>query len=364
VRRAQPPLILGGGPAGAAAAIHLARAGYAPKLIERSTGPHHKVCGDFITAEAMHELQELGIDCTPAVPLSLFRLIHGHGSVEASLPFRAFGLTRRTLDEALLNAAAVAGAELRRGETIHGLRRASRGFEVAANNTTMTSETIFLATGKHDIRGAARSGRSRLIGRKTYLQLAPHQAAALASTVELILLRRGYAGLQPVEGNRAVLCTLTSPFTRGRIEPRSGSIREGGLIQFAKQNPHLATRLAGATLLLPRPIAITGMPYGRMQPNRDDLFRLGDQAAAIPSFTGAGVALALRSARLAAATWISGADAAAYARRLHTVIGPPMRCASLLHALLLSPTLQPFAAAVARLCPAVLPLLARRTRLH
>ncbi len=352
MRRAQPPLILGGGPAGAAAAIHLARAGYATTLIERTVGPHHKVCGDFITATAMRELDDLGVDHSLAVALSTLRFVHRGTTTKVQLPFPAFGLTRETLDEALLAAAVAAGAQVRRGDAIRTLRRTTDGFEIVTHQTT-TANAVFLATGKHDVRGAPRSGRSSLVGRKTYLRLAPDQAAALAGTIELILLPHGYAGLQPVEGNRAVLCLLSG---RGRGED---------LFALAAASPHLAARLAGATLSLARPLAIAGMPYGHLQPMAPEgLFRLGDQAAVIPSFTGAGVALALCSARLAAEAWVSGAGSPVYARRLHAAIAAPMRRASLIHRLLLSPTLQPFAAAIARLCPAVLPLLARRTRLH
>ena len=44
------PLIIGAGPAGCAAAIALARAGHQPDLIERTSGPTDKVCGDFLSA--------------------------------------------------------------------------------------------------------------------------------------------------------------------------------------------------------------------------------------------------------------------------------------------------------------------------
>ncbi|HZF94101.1 MAG TPA: FAD-dependent monooxygenase, partial [Allosphingosinicella sp.] len=46
-------LIVGGGPAGAAAAIALARAGAAPELIERSAGPRDVVCGGFLGWDAL-----------------------------------------------------------------------------------------------------------------------------------------------------------------------------------------------------------------------------------------------------------------------------------------------------------------------
>lgn len=54
-------LIVGGGPAGSALAIALARAGRETVLIERAKSPEHKVCGDFVGAESLSLLHRLGI---------------------------------------------------------------------------------------------------------------------------------------------------------------------------------------------------------------------------------------------------------------------------------------------------------------
>ena len=53
-------LVLGGGLAGSGAAILLARAGRSVSLIERETGPHHNVCGEFLSIEARDHLEALG----------------------------------------------------------------------------------------------------------------------------------------------------------------------------------------------------------------------------------------------------------------------------------------------------------------
>ena len=54
--------IVGGGPAGAAAAIRLARAGVRVTLVERTRQVHDKVCGEFLGGTALDALGELGID--------------------------------------------------------------------------------------------------------------------------------------------------------------------------------------------------------------------------------------------------------------------------------------------------------------
>ncbi|HZZ34550.1 MAG TPA: hypothetical protein VFE03_02400, partial [Caulobacteraceae bacterium] len=58
------------------------------------------------------------------------------------------------------------------------------------------------------------------------------------------------------------------------------------------------------------------------------LFRLGDQAAVIPSFCGDGMAIALHSGRLAARMIAAGADAGAYHRRLRADLHRQVRLAA------------------------------------
>ena len=55
-------IVVGGGLAGSAFAIELARQNRRVVILERSLGPHHKVCGEFLSAEAQALLAGLGVD--------------------------------------------------------------------------------------------------------------------------------------------------------------------------------------------------------------------------------------------------------------------------------------------------------------
>jgi geranylgeranyl reductase family protein len=55
-------LVVGGGPAGAAAAYWLSEAGHSVALIEKKEYPREKTCGDGLTPRAIHELQLMGFD--------------------------------------------------------------------------------------------------------------------------------------------------------------------------------------------------------------------------------------------------------------------------------------------------------------
>lgn len=352
-------MIVGGGPAGATAAILLARAGRSVTLIERHAGPAHKVCGDFLSAEAIEAVTVLGVDLAALAPapITAVRLVHGDRIAASHLPFPALGLTRRALDEALLRQANVSGAMVLRGHAIRGLDRHDGPPRLAcASLGEVAADTLFLATGKHDLRGAARATcGTGLVGLKMYYALEPRQLAALRNHVELVLFAGGYAGLQLVESDQAVLCML---LPADRLRAVAG--RWNGLLNsLTHECPHLATRLSGARPLLERPLAITGLPYGYLHaPNRHDwpgLFRLGDQATVIGSLTGDGVALALASATLASRIWLAHGNAAAtYHRRLAARLSRQMRLASAIHRLCLSPAAQPWLLHACRIWPVAL----------
>ena len=70
VTGARRVLILGGGVAGCAASIALARKGRSVTLIEREPTPRHKVCGEFLSGEALEDLHALGIAGTALTHLS------------------------------------------------------------------------------------------------------------------------------------------------------------------------------------------------------------------------------------------------------------------------------------------------------
>ncbi len=97
-------------------------------------------------------------------------------------------------------------------------------------------------------------------------------------------------------------------------------------------------------------------------PDQPGVFRLGDQAAVIPSFCGDGMAIALHSGRLAAEALLRGAGSAAYHRALRRDAGPPVRFAHALYRLTRSRIIRDVAVAGAGRWPGLLRAVARRTR--
>lgn len=358
-------LVLGGGLAGSAAAAWLAKAGRPVTLLERERLPHHKVCGEFLSGEARGWLAKLGLNAEAlgGAPIDRVRLTAGARTAQAKLPFLAAGLSRRILDEALLEHAAALGVRVERGVTARGI--AADG-AVATTHGDLRARRLLLATGKHELRGARRDAAgtlSDMVGFKTHLRLAPPQRAELARHIELHLFPGGYAGLQPIERDAANLCLLVQ---RDRLAELDNSF-DALVESFGRDAPLLASRLAGSVALFDRPLAISNVPYGYLHRAAPDdpawLWRLGDQAAVIPSFCGDGMAIALHSARLAAQSLLLGEGAAAYHARLRRDVARPVTLATEAQRRIgMAPAAQRRLVAAARILPPTLRLAATLTR--
>lgn len=313
--------IIGGGPAGCAAAIQLARVGRKVILLEKESKAHEKVCGGFLSWEAAHYLQLLGLDLAAlgAERIRHVRLIDRQNVIESPLPFAAWSLSRRRLDEALLQAAANARAEIRYGDKVTAFSPSGTSWDLTMQNqNSMRAKAVLLASGKHDVRGWPRkNGFPRhcpvqdMIGFKMHFRLTPQQRKDLHDHVEVCLFNGGYAGLELVEDEIANLCFVV----RRKIYASCGGNWPDLLTWLVESAPHLQARLAQAEPLWPRPLAIYGMPYGYLNTQAKipcGLYRLGDQMAVIPSFAGDGISIALHSAMLAVEKILKGSGCDAY----------------------------------------------------
>lgn len=354
-------LVIGGGLAGAGLAIPLAEAGWRVTLVEREAGPHDKVCGEFLSREAVLYLRALGVDPVSlgAVPIARVRVAGRRGDAAVDLPFAAASLSRRVLDEALLARAVAAGVTLHRGRRVMAL---DQGFIARLDDgSPLRALQVALATGKHDLRGHRRPpGRQNdLVGFKRHFRLAPDQSKALAGHVELMLFADGYAGLEPIEDGLANLCLVV----RQRRLTALGGAWPALLDHVARAVPLLGRRLAGAEGMGARTLAIATIPYGHVAaPAQPGLWRLGDQAAVMPSFSGDGMSIALHSARLAADHLLAGRSSTAFQTRLAADVGTQVRRATLLSQALVHPGAQGGLLLAARVLPGLMNLVARATR--
>lgn len=356
-------LVIGGGPAGSMSAIKLAEAGRQVMLVEKESGPHQKVCGEFLSREAIGYLHSISIfpEELGAETIRRVRLSSGSRMVESALPFRALSLSRRALDEAMLARAETAGCEVERGAAVESLARNGTGWLVQlSSGEQIAARKVFLASGKHDLRGwnRGRGTQSDLIGFKLHLRLSPDETEVLRESTELFLFPGGYGGLVQVENQVTNLCLVV----------RQAELRcQGGwtqlLARLLEVNHYLGRRLRGAEPLYPRPLAISPIPYGYVSTGSDGVWRVGDQAAVIPSFTGDGISIALHSASLAADMCLRGRNADEYMLALRRHLHGSMPLATGLSRAMVAASGQALAPTVLSLVPNAMRWIAAATRL-
>lgn len=354
-------LIVGGGPAGAAAGALLARRGSEVEIIEQCPAMHHKVCGEFLSREAVSYLAQIGLDLDAlgAVPIHSVRLARRKCIAESELPFPALSITRRKLDEALLALAQREGAVVRRGRRIESLHPSPSGWSAQfAGGESRCAQSVFLATGKHDLGGRRRprGKQNDLIAFKMYFQLESAQKRALRGWVELTLFPGGYAGMQLTEEGDANLCLLVNRITFESC----GNDWQRLLERILHFSEHLAQRLDRSRALLPKPLALASIPYGMLMRHAEPgLWRLGDQTAVTPSFSGDGMSIALHSAQVAAVLYASGGTSAQLTERLHNELRGSIQLATTVSRLMIA---APGLAHLLRMYPSLLTILATHTR--
>lgn len=300
----QPPVIVGGGPAGAAAGIALARAGVRATLLERLDTPGDTICGGFLSWRTVERIAALGIDpdSLGGHRVSDVALYVGGKEQGATLPAPALGVSRQRLDSILLDAAQGRGVDVRRGQTVRALGDADL---TLADGNIVPWDSLFLATGKSDLRGVSRprggTGGDPELGLRLRLAPSPALTRMVGGRIELHLFDRGYIGLVMQEDGSVNACMAVR---KSRLADAGGTPARL-FARLADEMPALADRLADMPAD-PQIDAIGNVPYGwRATSTRSGLFRLGDQAAVIPSVAGEGVGIALASADSAVRHWLT-----------------------------------------------------------
>ena len=300
------PVILGAGPAGCSAAIVLARSGADPLLIDRDTEPGDALCGGFMSWRTAQALAGLGINLPSlgAHRVTALRLFAGGRTSDAALPHPAYGLSRNAFDSALRRAAVESGArfEVDRARSVLPGR-------IVGDRQEWVGEGVFLATGKHDVRGQSRprAAKDPALGIRVRLPPSTRLDMLVGDRIELHLFEGGYAGIVLQEDRSANVCLAV----RKSMLTGVGGDPPTLLRELAQSHAEFGARMADFSE--DRPVDTIGaVPYGYIaQPTGDGLFRLGDQAAVIPSLAGEGMGIAIASGVAAANAWLKGGAGAA-----------------------------------------------------
>ncbi len=312
--------VIGAGPAGCAAAIELARAGRSVGLLEKSSFPRDKLCGEFLSPEAVGSLERLGCAAefwrfSPARIDRALLIAPSGARLELPFPAPAWGLSRVRFDQMLARAAAAAGAELiekaeiaKSSERVPGTPRILE----ARDGRLFQARSVLLAAGRHSFLQPAPASRRVWFGFKAHYQ------GKSAGRVELYFFRGGYCGIAPVENGRVNVCALVE---KDLLRRHRGEEVLNGV-------PALRDRLAGLHRL-ERFLHTGPVVMGWRRPPAD-MLPAGDAALFADPFTGDGMSLALATGRLAAQHLVSEAGAGGYARELRTKFARQLRASALL----------------------------------
>ena len=379
-------LVVGGGPAGAAAAAELAGRGRRVVLAEAAPGPRDRVCGEFVSGESLPLLRRL--DALGSIgevgPVALHRArftAPRGGSIELELQELAgggptLGLSRRVLDDLLLRCAEARGARLMRGARLRALLRSTDGavsgawLEIRGKRIRVKASLVIGADGRRST--VAHHARLNLPPRPPFrcaIKAHFHPGAGMRSLRELVevhLFSGGYVGMQPVEGNRVNVSAVIDASLARRIGGGAARILLGAI----SASPAARRRLEGACPA-GRAVSLYPLDPRRSASLADGVLLAGDAARVVPPFAGEGITAALHSGILAAQTAdealargdLSAASMAGPVKQRGQRLRRARRMSRLLEPLMYQPALAGSLMSLLQVVPGAPELLLRSTRL-
>jgi flavin-dependent dehydrogenase len=352
--------IVGGGPAGTSAAITAARLGARVVLLEAGTFPRQKVCGEFVSAEALDTLTGLlrtSAEGTAALrdapSINRTRLFFGDRTVEADVSPAALSLPRYRMDALLWDAAKTTGVEVR-AECEAMEIAGDGGFSLHTRRDQFTAKSLIIAAGRW-----SRFASDRMLpaGPKWIGVKAHYRERDAPYSTDLYFFENGYCGVQPIAADLVNACAMVR------------SDRAKSLQEVFHLHPALAarTRRWEATS---DPVTTAPLVYRAPQPVRGNVVFVGDAAGFIDPFVGDGISIALRSGAVAARclepcfreTEALPAAVEAYRQTYARQFAPLLSAAARVRSILSMPDFaRAFAFELLRL-PGVMPLVIRKTR--
>jgi len=289
-------LIIGGGLAGLISGIRLARAGVSVTLLEKRGYPFHRVCGEYISNEAVPFLRSL--DLYPAgydLPqLSRFQLSSTTGrSSILPLDMGGFGISRYTFDHLLYQAAVRAGVEVRQHTEAIKVVHSQDKFTIHTQVNVFEADIVLGCHGKRsrlDVvmdRGFIKR-RSPYVGVKYHIRI-DHPADLIA----LHNFEGGYCGISNIEGGKTNLCYLV----HRDVLRKHGNV-EAMESEVLHKNPLLRSIFTRGEFLFDKPEVINEITFETKSVVEDHVLMAGDAAGMITPLCGNGMAMAIHSAKL------------------------------------------------------------------
>jgi len=316
--------VIGGSLAGSAAAFALARARARVIVLEKARFPRDKVCGCFLSHEALPVLARMGFSeelrKNGAETITHFRLVRRNGTaVEAQLPEPVMSISRSCLDSLAAGAAERAGAEMRFGATVMSLEGdLQEGFRIKGPAWELGARAVVGAWGRYSPLDG-RLGRT-FVRRKSSLfgfgKMLVGKSEHLANRAVLHFFEGGYVGLSRVERGRVNLAALAN----SRVAQSAHHDFDSLLDRLSRESPALAADLEALSPLTGPVLLSEPVHLGAHGALAGDVLCVGDAAGVIDPYTGTGMSLALLFGEAVAApiaAFLAGTLGAESLRRAH-----------------------------------------------
>ena len=274
--------VVGGGPAGLAAAIFARQRGLSVIVADSARPPIDKTCGEGLMPQTVTVLKELGVALGPAqaVPFCGIRFV-GAGTSAGGTFLEGYGLgVRRTvLHQALVERAEAVGVRALWGSRVRGVK----GQEVLLESSQVRCRWIIGADGQNSLlrRGAGLDGGRLAKARFGFRQ--HYRLAPWTDFVEVHWGRHSQIVVTPVSPEEVCL-VATSRSSRLRLQD--------ALAEF----PALTRRLEGCPATTKVLGAISALRTIR-QVYRGPYALVGDASGSVDSLTGEGLGLAFQQAK-------------------------------------------------------------------
>lgn len=299
--------IIGAGPAGSTLAALLAARGVRVTLFDRDAFPRDKLCGEFLSYDALPVLEPLGviseIDRAGAPHIERCRVVGTKRTYEFALPHPARGVSRLFFDDLLLRTAAQRGAKRADGVTVASLGDIDARIVVGAWGRWGRFD-------QHLQRGFVRDTSHRNFGFKRHYS--PGPGSRVPNTIDLYAFDKGYLGVNAIEGDLTNICGLVHSSRlaghKGRWDAFIETIRrEHPRLEelYARHEPAQDGYLSSEPVIFRARSAVEG-----------GVFMIGDASGVIDPLTGNGMAMAIQSALLVAPMLIRLLEAPAHRRAI------------------------------------------------